>query len=66
MSLHQISKRTGSINRVPIGQTPVVELHLEPHERLVSLDLRESMFVSPERVTTDWYWTAIIDSDLGV
>lgn len=65
MSLHQIATRKGGVDRVPDGQTPVVELYLQPNERIVSFELRESMFANPARKTIDWRWTAIIDVDLG-
>lgn len=64
--LVQLTRLRGEINRVPAGQEPgVVELHLEPHQRVVSLDLREAAWCSPERKTVDWRWTAVIETRLG-
>jgi hypothetical protein len=62
--LTQIEKREGWVNRVRGLDPPVVELHLEPGEYIVSFELRESYLTSPERKTSDWYWTAYVVTPL--
>lgn len=62
MALVQIVKRTGRLLRLkPEDRPPVVELHLEEHERVVSFDLTEDWDYSAERKTSDWRWTAYVE-----
>lgn len=67
MELVQITERKGSVPRVPRGQKPMVELHLEQHEQIVGFELHdgERYFEHPERKTVDWTWTATIATRLG-
>lgn len=62
--LVQIQKRTGWIDRVPRGDTPIVELQLLDNQSIVSIELREAIFDRPERKTVDWRWTAYIATRL--
>lgn len=61
----QIEKREGVIRKVRKGTTPIVVLRLWDTERLVSIDLRETMFEHPRRKTSEWFWTAYIETDCG-
>lgn len=63
-ALVQISKVEGKIDRVPRDETPVVELHVEPNERVISIDLRCREFDHLERKTVDWRWTAYVETRL--
>jgi hypothetical protein len=63
--LVQITRRKGCIERVRPGVTPIIELDLEPHQRVVSVELSEYLFGGRERKTTDWYWTAFVATYLG-
>lgn len=61
MSLVQIATRRGTIEQTdPDDPEPVVELHLEDHERVVSLDLRRDPLWRG-RTTVDWSWIAVIE-----
>lgn len=64
MSRVQITKQTGRVLRVKPGVTPVVELDLEPHQRVVSFELDEiwPSAGGMDRKTTDWKWVAYIES----
>lgn len=63
MSLVQVVKRSGEVARVRPGVTPVVELDLEPHQRVISFELLEAyVFSSSDRKTKDWKWVAYIES----
>lgn len=64
MSLVQITKQRGRIDRVPQGETPVVELDLTDRQTVVSIDLQEAWAVNKDRVTHDWNWTAYIATRL--
>lgn len=62
MALVQVSKREGRIDRVrPSDAPPVVELDLEPNQRIVSIELRK-VWSSGDRKTDDWAWTAYIEN----
>lgn len=61
MSLVQLATRRGRIDKVAANdEPPVVELHVEPYERIVSLDLRQHPLMKG-RTTVDWSWTAVIE-----
>ena len=60
--LAQVVQRKGKIERVKRGETPVVEMFLMSHQRVVSIDLREAHFDDLNRKTVDWYWTAYVES----
>jgi hypothetical protein len=62
----QISERRGAIDRVRRGTTPVVELELEPNQRVVSIDLRKTTYDDPERKTVDWRYLAYVESRWNV
>lgn len=65
--LHQISKREGRIERVPNGQTPIIELMIEEGRRVVSVDLQPVIHfgrTAEARVTTDWRYTVYLDNEL--
>jgi len=64
-ALVQISRREGEIRRVKYGVTPVIELHLEPHERVVSVELTGNAWRHPERKTVDWQWVVFVAAYLG-
>lgn len=64
MALVQISKRKGSVDRVPAGQTPLVELELEDNQEIVRFELHESLMASRERKTTDYWWEAWVATRL--
>lgn len=62
--LVQISKRTGTIMRVPHGETPVLELHLAEGQYVTSVELRKNELFYSERKTVDWSWTAYVVTPL--
>lgn len=63
--LVQVAKRTGKVRRVKPGDgPPVVELHLEPHQYVVSFDLSKDWDYG-DRKTDDWSWTAYVATRLG-
>ena len=62
--LTQIEKRSGRIDRVPPGVTPVLELNLEPGEHIAGVELRQVVLFHSERKTTDWTWTAYVVTPL--
>lgn len=64
MTLVQIIKLTGTIERVKPGVTPVIELQLEDNQRVVSVDLGEKILFHSQRKTTDWHWTAYVETRL--
>jgi hypothetical protein len=59
VSLVQIVCKKGQIRRVPQGETPVVELHLEDNQTVVSFELEKEIPYS-QRKTVDWSWKAMI------
>ena len=61
--LVQVSRRGGEIPRVPLGETPVAELHLQPGEYVVGFEMRPGIARS-ERVTVDWLWVAYVVTSL--
>lgn len=65
--LVQITRREGYIDRVPRGETPVIEIHLAPGQYVVSASLKslDDVTGSPERKTVDWKWTAYVVTPLG-
>lgn len=65
MNLHQITKLKGQIDRVTPDWVPTLELHLDPNQRVVSVEMEPITLVYSERKTVDWKWTAYIDTDLG-
>lgn len=69
MGFHQIARKTGEIKRVPRGETPVIELDLDSHVRVISARLSqdwESNRDLVERKTCDWSWEVYLDNDLEV
>lgn len=65
MSLVQIVKRTGRIDRVkPEHAPPVVELEIGDNQRVISIDLHEVVFGDLDRKTRDWRWTAYVETRL--
>lgn len=65
MALAQIKRLTGTIERVPREDgEPVIELHLEPHQQVVSVKLTPQVD-RVDRVTVDWRWTVFVVSRLG-
>lgn len=65
--LCQITKREGSIARVPRGETPVIEIEIGPGAYVVSVALEEIEPYSAsrlERKTADWRYTAYIANPL--
>jgi hypothetical protein len=62
MALVQIVKHKGRIDRVPRDDTPVVELDLQPDQRVVSIELKEAMFSAPDRKTVDWRFVAYVET----
>lgn len=67
MGLVQITERSGRVDRVPRGEKPVVELHLEANQSIVRFELQdgERFFEHSARKTVDWTWTAAIATRLG-
>lgn len=65
-TIHQLVKHTGHIARVPRGQTPIVELAIDPGQRVVSIDVRPSFVDRDERKTVDWNWTVWTDLDTEI
>lgn len=61
----QIDRREGKIERIPQGQTPIIELSLEDHQRVISVELVPVRDWSDRRKTVDWQWSAYIESDLS-
>lgn len=64
MGLVQIRKHVGRIDRVPRGETPIIELQLLDNQSIASIELREAFFDRPERKTVDWTWVAYIATRL--
>lgn len=64
--LVQITMRTGDIERVPRGETPVVELHLGEGQYVAAFELKPHVLIYSERKTVDWSWTAYVVTPLGV
>lgn len=63
-NLVQITRHHGSISRVKPGHgPPVIELHLGPNERVVSIELTED-WTYGDRKTSDWSWTAYVETRL--
>jgi hypothetical protein len=62
--LTQVTKQRGTVERVPRGEEPVVELHLEPEQYIVGFELHEAAWVGVERKTVDWVWTAYVVTPL--
>lgn len=60
----QVSKKAGRIDRVRDGQTPVVDLLLQPGQYIVSFELEPVVLFHSERKTVDWTWEAIIVTPL--
>lgn len=60
--LVQITKREGRIDRVPRGETPVIETRLAPGQYIAGVELKSLEYVvnQPERKTIDWEWTAYV------
>lgn len=63
--LVQVTQRRGTIDRVPGGQTPVVEMRLAPGQYVVSMELEPHVLYYSDRKTVDWSWTAYIVTPLG-
>lgn len=63
--LVQISKRSGRIDRVKRGETPVIELHLEPEQYVANVELHEIDRYDLARKTVDWSWTVFVVTPLG-
>lgn len=62
--LHQVVRRTGRVKRVPPGEVPVIEVHLEEHQYVSNFVLTEDFDFSAQRKTSDWTWVAYIVSPL--
>ena len=62
MGLIQIEKRTGDIREVPQGTTPILELDLDPHQRVISVELFPVPAAPSD--TVNWLWSAYIESDM--
>lgn len=58
-NLVQVTKRTGTITQVKPGERPVLELHLEDNQTLVSVELHEG-WQARNRKTIDWRWVAYV------
>jgi hypothetical protein len=61
----QISQRSGTVSRVPRGQTPVVELYLEEGQYIAGFELSADRHPRPDRKTVDWHWTAAVVTPLS-
>lgn len=64
MSLVQIQKHEGSIARVPNGETPLIELHLEDNQHVTGIKLEKRWQYNTERKTDDWDWTLYVVTTL--
>lgn len=64
MNLVQISEAKGRINRVKAGESPLIELHLEDHQRVICVEMRQVEPFNTERVTRDFVWRAFIETRL--
>lgn len=62
--LVQISKREGTIERVPFGETPVIEFRLARGQYVASVELKPHVLFHSERKTQDWNWTAYVVTPL--
>jgi hypothetical protein len=63
--LTQIVKQTGTVDRVPRGETPVVELHLNPGQYIAGFELQMIRpYDDHERKTKDWRWAAYVVTPL--
>lgn len=62
--LVQISRRRGVIERVPFGEEPTLELHLEPNETVTDVVLKPQVGARG-RSTVDWAWSLYVVTDLG-
>lgn len=65
MTLVQIQQIKGRVDRVPRGDVPVIELDLEPNQRVVYVSLSESLFDPRDRKTVDWHWIAYVENRIG-
>jgi len=63
--LVQIAARKGRIDRIPNGQEPVIELHLEPRQYVTRLDISDNRYSNGDRKTFDAWWTAWVATPLG-
>jgi hypothetical protein len=66
--LHQIARREGRIDRVKRGETPVIDLPLDEHVRVISATLERIDPYSAhnlERKTADWRYVVYLDYNLG-
>lgn len=65
MTLVQLARRSGEL-RIRKGTSPsLLELDLEPNQRVVGLEWRSpNQYSDNERLTADWIWTAWIESRL--
>lgn len=64
IGLVQVVKRQGEIDKVARDDIPIVELHLEDNQRIVSMDLRPKLYDRADRKTVDWKWTAYVETRL--
>ena len=65
MSLVQVTKRQGTIERVQRGVTPVLELDLDEHQYIASVALEQVVQYLSDRKTVDWKWIAYVVTPLG-
>lgn len=63
MTLVQITKRRGSVDRVKFGEQPMVELELDDNQTVVGFEMHESI-VPSTRKTTDYWWIAWVATRL--
>lgn len=64
--LVQIVKHEGKIKRVKPRERPVIELHLEPYQYVVSIELKEAFQSTfSQRKTQDWDWSLFVVTPLG-
>lgn len=64
MNFVQITEAKGRINRVKAGETPVIELHLQDHQRVICVEMRQVEPFNNERVTRDFVWRVFIETRL--
>jgi hypothetical protein len=64
--LVHIAQRKGTIKRVQLDETPIIELYLAVGQYVVGVTLEKQWDYSAERKTADWDWAAFVVTPLGM
>lgn len=60
MAVAKITVVRGSVDRVPQGMQPKLELDLDEGQTVLGIKWREHVLVHSERRTHDWYYEATL------